>query len=216
MGQNCRRGLVCVLSFCALVGCNTVGNRSLALLSPEEREMVLAYRQRQVKSRKNSVKPRPVSADRKSRHKEAGMLPIKIALPKKPRRAERRFRWSWDRGVVTPGKPSKDHPDYDEDGNLIVAPEVVRTYKIPEMHSGLLWDLDQNMVRAALEVELCEIRIPKARWLGVGVVGAEQFLGVHVSKCWTSVFEIETGLFAGWDFDENEVTWGLAGLIIKF
>jgi hypothetical protein len=198
----------------------------MVLLSPEEKELVEAHREmnRRPKQKKRALPKRPPPQNKEEAMKELVLatrdFKTDLKRMKKEREQEREdawgFKWSWDRGVATPGKPSADNPQYDDDGNLIVAPEVVRTYKVPDLHTGLLWDVTEDKLRAALEVEIFELKVPKLRYLPVGIVGAEQYLGLHISKRWTSIYEIETGVFFGRDFDVDRNTWGLAGLIIKF
>lgn len=178
------------LVFCS--GCRVIGDRSVSLLSPEEKAMIEARRE---------------SASLRERNLVRVDVPEEKAWD---------FKWSWDRGVAAPGEPSEDHPEYDEDGNLIVSPEIVRTYRIPDIHAGLMYDLSEDKLRSLLEVEVFELKVPKLRYLPVGVTAAEQYLGVHISKRWTSVFEIETGIFLGHDFEKDRNTWGLGGLIIRF
>jgi hypothetical protein len=94
---------------------------------------------------------------------------------------------------------------------------VARTYRVPDMSAGLMYDLKR--VRPNLAVELLD-----KKTLCVDLVGAEDFLGVGISKRWTSIFEIKTGIGAGWDFergwgkDEGEagVNFFVHFLIIKF
>jgi len=195
--------LTCVLlgfSLFVFSGCNAVGDRSMMMLSPEEKDMV-------VKAREQKKTP--------SRTKQIGRELIGKSATEEKEDAWG-FKWSWDRGISAPGKPSADNPNYDDEGNPIVSPEVARTYSAPDLHTGLLFDVKEKKVRAALEVEVFELKVPKLRYMPFGVLGAEQFLGVHLSKRWSSIFEIESGIFCGEDFNTHEIVWGLSGLIIKF
>lgn len=191
--------LLFVLS--VLSGCRVIGDRSLTALSPEEKSLIDAHR---VKKNEPSRVKR-ISRELTGKSDNLELDEVRWA-----------FKWSWDKGVATPGKPSKDNPEYDNDGNLIVSPEVARTYKIPDLHTGLGYDFTEDKLRALLEVELFELKVPKLRYLSVGVLGAEQFLGVHLSKRWTSIFEVESGIFCGYDFDTKATTWGISALVIKF
>jgi hypothetical protein len=192
-----------LLALSLSAGCARVGNKKVMLLSASERELVLKDR--------NGVAP-PI----RSREFKKETLEIFGLGP--TREGEKRWdlKWSWERGISTPGKPSADNAAYDDDGNLIVAPEVVNTYKIPDLHAGIAYDFTADKIRTLLEVEVLEIKVPRLRWLSTGVVASNQYLGVHLSKRWTSIFEVETGIILGHDFDIDKTTTGLAGLVIKF
>jgi hypothetical protein len=196
----------------------------MSLLSPEEKELIGAHRE--MKRRESLDKTRNLSEWEEQKSPEEKVESAKwvasrlreeeASIQKKQDESPWGFKWSWDRGVSTPGKPSEDNPDYDEDGNLIVDPEVVRAYKIPDIHVGAAYDFTEDKIRSLMEVELFELKVPKLRYLPVGITAGEQYLGGHISKKWVSVFEIETGLFFGRDFEEDRNTWGLGGLIIRF
>lgn len=197
----------------------------MSLLSPEEKELIQTHRE--MRSRPPQKTRGGLEASKEIKTKEEAVeeltkvaRKIKLDLREMKEEREKRddwgFKWSWDRGVNTPGKPSADNPEYDDEGNLIVSSEVVNTHKIPDLHTGFLWDIEEDKLRASLEVEVFELQVPRLGYLPVGIVGAEQYLGLHLSKRWTSIFEVETGVFFGRDFEVDKNTWGLAGMIIKF
>lgn len=137
-------------------------------------------------------------------------------VEKEEKSRERVFRWGWHSYVATPGEPSAENPEYDEDGNLIVPKEISRTYQWPDMHTGMGYDIKAGKLRNLLETEIFEMHFPRTgRWAG-GVVGGESYIGGHFSKQWTSIIEIESGVFAGRDFEDDEWTYGIEAFIIKF
>lgn len=128
-----------------------------------------------------------------------------------------RFRWGWDRGISKFSKKrSNINPNYDEHGNYIPPKSVSRTYRIPDIHSGVGYDVKANKMRVFLEMELLEAKITKSHTLMCGMIGGEEFVGIHLSKKLTSIFEIGAGAFVGFDFDEKECTYGVDLLLIKF
>lgn len=203
-------------------GCRVVGDKSLSILSPEEKELIETHRRMKAAPKTREIEKRPEPRNKEEAVRELSHLAHRLRAEAREIREEREkerswdFKWSWDRGVATPGAPGDDHPDYDEDGNLIVNPEIVRTYQIPDIHAGAIWDITEDKLRSVMEVEIFELKVPVLRHLPVGIVAGEQYLGGHISKRWTSVFEVETGLFWGRDFDTDTNTVGVGALIIKF
>jgi hypothetical protein len=39
---------------------------------------------------------------------------------------------------------------------------------------------------------------------------------VYVGKLWTNIFEISTGAFVGWNFEDKELSYGVGATIIRF
>jgi hypothetical protein len=204
-----------LLSVILAAGCDGlgVGNRRTMLLSPQEAELV--KKSREIEAGAKEVKPtprgllRPMSTNKAAVEDDSGAAAETLEDPWK-------FRWSWDKGIATPGKPSVDNPDYDDDGNLIVKPEIVRAFSLPDIHSGALYDITENKLRAILEVEIAEFKTPVLGKMATGVVVGEEYLGFHLSKQIIPIFEIEAGLAFGRDFEEDENTIGIECLIIKF
>ncbi len=112
--------------------------------------------------------------------------------------------------------PHSEHPGYDEDGNLIVDPEIRWTYHMPDIHAGFTYDFKFRRARPVIGLELCEFKAPLIRWNQIGVFGGEDLVGVHLSHRWTSIFEVSTGVWYGYDTSEQQPTFGVALLIIKF
>jgi hypothetical protein len=204
-----------LLSVILVAGCDGmgVGNRRTMLLSPQEAELV--KKSREINTGTRDIKPtprgllRPMSVNKEAIEDDSGGTVEKLDDPWK-------FRWSWDKGIATPGKPSADNPDYDDNGNLIVKPEVVRALKFPDLHSGVVFDITESKLRAILEVEIAEFKTPVLGKMATGVVVGEEYLGFHISKQIIPIFEIEAGLAFGRDFEEDENTIGIEALIIKF
>ena len=123
------------------------------------------------------------------------------------------------RGATEPAKNKKDAGGHwTEEGEWVPDDKTIaRTYKFPDVSAGFMYDLKR--VRPNLAVELFD-----KKTVAMDIVGAEDFLGVSISKRWTSIFEIKTGIGAGWDFergwgkDEGDpgVNFFIHFLIIKF
>ena len=143
-----------------------------------------------------------------------------MALPLgcSPARDERAWdlTWSWQGRIQKVGKPSAENPDYDDDGNLIVSPEVMNTYRFPDLHAGMTYDIEFGRARPVLECEVLEFKAPGIRWNSVGVIGGEDLIGLHLSHRWTSVYEVCTGVFYAYDTNEASPTFGVLFLIMKF
>jgi len=201
--------LVVVMAGCDGVG---VGNRRALLVTPEEKELVLDARKlkagEEVKGTPRGLL-RPMSVNKDVAVDEESVAEETIEPAWK-------FKWSWDKGIATPGKPSADNPDYDDEGNLIVKPEIVRAFKLPDIHSGVLYDFTEDHLRAVLEVEIADFKTPVLGKMSTGLLAGEQYLGLHISKQIIPIFEIEAGLAFGRDFDTDNNTIGCDFLIIKF
>lgn len=203
--------LVLFMAGCDGVG---VGNRRALLVTPEEKEMVLAGRKLQAGEKEVKGTPRgllrPMSVNKDVAVDEESVAEETIEPAWK-------FKWSWDKGIATPGKPSADNPDYDDEGNLIVKPEVVRALKMPDISAGICFDFNgDNKIRSVLEVEAFEFKVPKFGYFTSGVLAGEEFLGWHVSKEWLRIFKVQSGFYIGRDYDTNDNAWGLDLLVIRF
>lgn len=130
--------------------------------------------------------------------------------------AEKNFYWSWDKGVEAPGEPGDIHPEYDERGNLIADADVVNTYRFPDIHTGAVYDLRTGEMTPVAEIEVAEFKIPKLGWFSTGVIGGDGLVGGHLSKNLVGVLELETGVFVGFDADENRLTYGVDVFVIKW
>lgn len=118
---------------------------------------------------------------------------------------------------------------FDEDGNYIPEnPDIEWTYKIPDISSGFILDIESSLdqdklenvefLSPSLQIELFEFdtHIPYINTLKIDFGVAYQRAYLYVGKLWTNVFEISTGVFGGWNFADNEPTYGVAFTVIKF
>lgn len=118
---------------------------------------------------------------------------------------------------------------FDEDGNYIPEnPDIEWTYKIPDISSGFIVDIGSSLdtdkrkhvefLSPSLQIELVEFdsHIPYVNTLKVDFGVAYQRAYLYVGKLWTNVFEISTGVFGGWNFRDNEPSYGIAVSVIKF
>lgn len=96
--------------------------------------------------------------------------------------------------------------------------EIALTYKVPDISGGILFDANSLKVSPCLQIELFEFdtNIPYVRTLKVDWGVAYQRTYFYLGKLWTSVFEISTGIVAGWDLEERQPFFGVAGTIIRF
>jgi len=118
---------------------------------------------------------------------------------------------------------------FDEYGNYIPEnPDIEWTYKIPDISAGFIVDIESSLdqdklenvefLSPSLQIELFEFdsHIPYINTLKLDFGVAYQRAYLYVGKLWTSVFEISTGVFGGWNFADNEPTYGVAISVIKF
>ena len=118
---------------------------------------------------------------------------------------------------------------FDEDGNYIPEnPDIEWTYKIPDISAGFIFDIESTLdgdklekmefISPSLQIELLEFdsHIPYVNTLKVDFGVAYQRTYLYLGKLWTNVFEISTGVFGGWNFEDNESTYGVAFTVIKF
>jgi len=97
-------------------------------------------------------------------------------------------------------------------------PDIEMTYKIPDIGTGFVVDVKDWTVSPSLQVELLEFNsfIPYLGLIKVDLGVAYQRAFVYVGKLWTSIFEISTGGFVGWNFDDEEPCYGIAFTVIHF
>lgn len=108
---------------------------------------------------------------------------------------------------------------FDEDGSWIPDnPDIPMTYKIPDIGAGFIFDVKSLDVSPSIQVELLEIdtHIPYLQTLKLDVGVAYQRAYVYVGKLWTSIFEISTGGFVGWNWDDNSLSYGVGFTLIRF
>lgn len=117
----------------------------------------------------------------------------------------------------------------DENGNYIPEnPDIEWTYKIPDISSGFVFDIESSLdkdklkniefISPSLQIELVEFdsHIPYINTLKIDLGVAYQRIYLYVGKLWTNVLEISTGVFGGWNFADNEPTYGISFAIINF
>jgi hypothetical protein len=118
---------------------------------------------------------------------------------------------------------------FDEEGNWIPDnPDIAMTYKIPDISAGFIVDIASALetdsrhkvefLSPSLQIELLEFKtyIPYVRTLKLDFGVAYQRAFFYVGKLWTNIFEISTGLFVGWDWSRNELSFGIGATVIKF
>lgn len=108
---------------------------------------------------------------------------------------------------------------FDEDDNWVPDnPDIPLTYKIPDISSGIIFDASDFKVTPTLQVELFEFdtHIPYVNRLVVDFGVGYQRTFIYVGKLWTSIFEITTGGFVGWDWEEKDLSYGIGATIIRF
>lgn len=108
---------------------------------------------------------------------------------------------------------------FDPDGNWVPDnPDIPMTYKIPDIGAGFVFDVKSLDVTPCLQVELLEVdtHIPYVRSLKLDAGVGYQRTYLYVGKLWTSVFEISTGGFVGWNWEDNELSYGVGATLIRF
>lgn len=108
---------------------------------------------------------------------------------------------------------------FDDDGKWIPDdPDIEMTYKIPDISSGFMFDIATLSVSPTVQIELFEIdtHIPYLRRIKLDAGVAYQRGFIYVGKLWTSIFEISTGGFFGWNWEENKPSYGISFTIFRF
>lgn len=108
---------------------------------------------------------------------------------------------------------------FDDEGNWIPDNEdIPLTYKIPDIGAGFIFDVRDYSVSPSLQIEILEIdsHIPYLRTLKLDGGVAYQRGYVYIGKLWTSIFEISTGGFVGWNWEDKDLTYGIGATIIRF
>jgi hypothetical protein len=109
---------------------------------------------------------------------------------------------------------------FDEDGNWIPNDTTIAwTYQIPDISAGFAFDIKSLDATPSIQVELFEFDIPGLSWFrtwkldaGVAYQRAYGYLGPRL----TSIFEISVGGWVGWNWEDNELAYGVGFTIIKF
>lgn len=108
---------------------------------------------------------------------------------------------------------------FDDEGNYIPEnPDVEMTYKIPDIGAGFLFDFNTMDLTPSLQIELIEFDsfIPYVGTLKIDAGVAYQRSFIYIGKLWTSIFEISTGGFFGWNWEDGKFSYGVDLTIIKF
>lgn len=108
---------------------------------------------------------------------------------------------------------------FDENGNWIPDnPDIETTYKIPDIGVGFIFDVNSLDVSPSIQIELLEVdtHIPYVRTLKLDAGVAYQRAYVYVGRLWTNIFEISTGGFVGWNWKDNELSYGVGFTLIRF
>jgi len=109
---------------------------------------------------------------------------------------------------------------FDDEGNWIPDDITIEwTYTIPDISAGFIFDIASLDATPSLQIELLEFDIPGLRWFktwkvdaGIGYQRAYGYLGPRL----TSIFEISVGGWVGWNWEDNELAYGVGFTIIKF
>lgn len=128
--------------------------------------------------------------------------------------------WESDSEITEEDFDGPRNGHFDEDGNWIPDdPTIEWTYTIPDISAGFIFDAHSLDATPSLQIELLEFDIPGLRWFrtwkldaGVGYQRAYGYLGPRL----TSIFEISVGGFFGWNWEDNDFSYGVGFTIIKF
>jgi len=106
--------------------------------------------------------------------------------------------------------------EFTEDGRYIPSsPEIERTYSFPDVGSGYVYDAKHNEFGPTIQIELLDKDLPYVRAMTLEV-GASQNTGMIVlNKRWTSIWEVKSGLWYGWQFKDHEPAFGVSFTISK-
>ena len=106
---------------------------------------------------------------------------------------------------------------FTEEGEWVPDDETIpATYKIPDISAGFLFDIRTLEVSPSIQLELFEFRVPYVGRikLDAGVAHNKSFL--YIGKLWTSIFEISTGVWGGYNWQEGHEAYGISFTIIRF
>jgi len=97
-------------------------------------------------------------------------------------------------------------------------PNIGLTYKIPDISAGFIFDANGYKVTPVVQVELLEFNLPipyLGTWKLDAGVGYQRTYG-YVGPLLTNIFEISVGGFVGWNWEEEDLSYGVGFTIIKF
>lgn len=125
------------------------------------------------------------------------------------------FSWGWKNKVNEAGEPMSDNPEYDAAGNLIVSEKVVKYYKFPDCHWGPVYDIKNKSMSIATEMEVATFGTPIGP-IESGALVSTDVLAGHISHRFLKVFELETGVWYGYNYREENWTYGVDLLALRF
>jgi hypothetical protein len=110
---------------------------------------------------------------------------------------------------------------YDEKGNYIPAAAVESTYGLPDIGAGIV--VSNKGVMPIFSAEVFDTELPYITSTCGDFFFGENTFGVMLSHRWTSIFEVKTGAWFGYE-SENALPgekspvwlWGVGILISKF
>lgn len=128
--------------------------------------------------------------------------------------------WGVDNEITEDDFDGPRNGHFDEDGNWIPDdPTIEWTYTIPDISAGFIFDAHSLHATPSLQIELLEFDIPGLKYFrtwkldaGVGYQRAYGYLGPRL----TSIFEISVGGWVGWNWEDNDIAYGVGFTIIKF
>jgi hypothetical protein len=127
------------------------------------------------------------------------------------------FRFGWDRGIETSkAKPGKtdDHGVYQPE--TAGADAILR---FPGVSAGFAVEIQPDArITPTIGVEAFRFKtpVPYMRWWIVQVGAGAQLADVYVGKLLVPIVDLTVGPWVGWDFETDDVAWGLQGTIFKF
>lgn len=97
-------------------------------------------------------------------------------------------------------------------------PDIEWTYKIPDIGAGFVFDIHTLDLTPSLQVEIFEFdsHIPYLGTLKIDAGVGYQRGFLYLGKLWTNIFEISTGIWGGWNWEDNEPAYGVGATVIKF
>lgn len=108
---------------------------------------------------------------------------------------------------------------FNEDGLWVPDdPKIERTYKLPDIGAGFVFDANSLSVSPSLQVELVEFDtpIPFLETIKVDAGVAYQQTYLYVGPLLTDLFEISAGIYGGWNWEESEPAFGVGFTLLRF
>lgn len=128
------------------------------------------------------------------------------------------FRFGWERvsSVKSSAKPGQVDP------NGVYEPETSGAEALlyfPTVSAGLNVEVRPEgrvTPTVGLEAFRFKVPVPYFRWWTLQVQGGANLADVYLGKLVVPVVDVTVGPWIGWDFDVDDVAWGLGGTIFKF